>query len=244
MANSSLHRFGSYLLGTFVCVQLVYLPLANLVQLFPRQLPPLPDEVASRLQREGRSTNSDAGQAVLNNVGSACDRWAEITAQGQGWSLFAPRFGEAGTFLTLQVTTDQGPVELRSRFEPADVDHYIRFDVMHYRLFYREISYALLYWMWSPNSFADHGPEWRDAIREHVASYPHTLPAYVRSRLDTELPGVVVREAVVAVRVYLPKQNEMPRPEAITVPIGKWLPTEPGKVTPYDPVTKSYPVSR
>src|SRR4051794_9272217 len=106
MAQSFLHRVGSCLLGAFVCAQLIYLPLANLMQLFPRRMPPLPDEIPARLQREGRSTESDAGQVVLDNVGSACDHWAQVTAQGQGWSLFAPRFGEAGTFLTLHVQTD------------------------------------------------------------------------------------------------------------------------------------------
>jgi hypothetical protein len=243
MAKSFLYRLGSYLLGAFVCAQLVYLPLANLIQLFPRRMPPLPDEVPSRLQREGRSTESDAGQAVLDNVGMACDRWAQVTAQAQGWSLFAPRFGEAGTFLTLQVQTEAGPIELRSRFEPSDVDHYVRFDITHYRLFYRENSYAMLYWTWTPESFAERTADWRDAIRERVAAYPHTLPAYVRWRIGEELPGVAVREVIVAVRVYLPKKPGEARPDAVTVPIGKWLPDDPSHVIPFDPVTTSYPAS-
>ncbi|HEX3150528.1 MAG TPA: hypothetical protein VHR66_20790 [Gemmataceae bacterium] len=240
MANPRLHRLGSYLLGTFVCVQLVYVPLANFLQLLPRRMPPLPEEIASRLQREGRTTQSDAGQAVLDRVGSTCDRWAEVTDQGQGWSLFAPRFGSTGTFLTLQVATDAGLVELRSRFEPADVDHYVRYDVTHYRLFYREMSYAMVYWMWTPDSFVEHGPEWRDVIREHVAAYPNTLPAYVRWRLAEELPGVEVREVVVAVRVFVPAKPGEPRPEVVTVLIGKWLSDVPTEVMPFDPVTKEF----
>ena len=240
MTQSLWNRVASYLLGAFVCAELVYLPLSNIVQRFPRQLPPLPDEINGRIQREGRTTDSDAGQAVVDNVGTACDRWAEVTAQGQGWSLFAPRFGEAGTFLTLQVTTADGPVELRSRFEPADPDHYVRFDVLHYRLFYREMSYAFVYWMWKPDSFATQGPEWRDTIREHVGAFPHTLPAFIRWRLDQELPQGDVREVIVSVRVFLPAKPGEVRPPPVVLPLARWVPDRPGEATAYDPVTKGF----
>jgi len=110
MAHDQLRRPASYLLGAFVCAQLVYLPLANLLQLFPRKMPPVPDEILGRLQLEGRSTDSEIGQAILDDTGSVCDHYGEATAQGQNWSLFAPRFGEAGTFLALEVTTAYGPV--------------------------------------------------------------------------------------------------------------------------------------
>jgi hypothetical protein len=240
MARNRCRRLAPYLLGAFVCAELVYLPLANLLQLFPRRMPPVPDEILGRLQREGRSTESEAGQAVLDNVGAASDRYGEATAQGQNWSLFAPRFGEAGTFLTLEVATAAGPVELRSRFEPADPDHYVRFDVADYRVFYREMSFALVYWVWKPDSFATQGAEWRDAIREHVAAFRHTLPAYVRWRLDRELPGVAVRDVVVAVRVFpTPKPGES-RPAPATLPLAKWVPEQPGEVTAYDPVAQLF----
>ncbi len=230
----------SYMLGAFVCAELIYLPLANFLQLFPRQMPPVPDEILGRIQREGRSTNSDAGQAVLNQTGAACDRYGEATAQGQSWSLFAPRFGEAGTFLTLEVMTADGPVELRSQFEPADPDDYARFNFVDYRVFYREMSFALVYWMWRPDSFATRGPEWAVAIREHVAAFPHTLPAYVRWRLDRELPGVAVREVIVAVRVFLPPKPGEARPAPVTLPLAKWVPGRPGQVTAYDPIAAAF----
>src|SRR5437763_1120746 len=119
-------RLASHLLGAFICAELIYLPLANLLQPFPRQMPPLPDEILGRIQAEGRTTGSEPAQTLLDATGAVCDRYGEVTSQGQNWSLFAPRFGEAGTFLTLEVTTGDGPVELRSRFEPADPDHYVR----------------------------------------------------------------------------------------------------------------------
>src|SRR5215510_7072897 len=102
-------RLTRYLLGTFICVQLVYLPLANILERIPRSPDPLPDEILGRRnQREGRAVNSDSVQSTIDTVGVACDRWADGTGQTQGWSLFAPRFGEAGTFLTLIVTAKDG----------------------------------------------------------------------------------------------------------------------------------------
>lgn len=238
-----LRRFASYLLGAFICAELIYLPLANLLQFFPRQMSPLPDEMLGRIQREGRSTDSDAVQSVLDATGTVCDRYGEVTAQGQNWSLFAPRFGEAGTFLTLQVSTAAGPVELRSRYEPADTDHYVRFNLADYRVFYREMIYAVAYWHWRPDSFETLGPEWRDAVRDHVAAFRHTLPAYVRWRLDQELPGANVDEVVVAVRVFPPPKPGEARPAPVTLPLAKWTPARPGESLAYDPVTGGFPPS-
>jgi hypothetical protein len=240
MAQPRTRRLAAYLLGAFVCAELIYLPLANVLQLFPRRMPPVPDEILGRLQREGRSTRSDAGQVALDSVGAVSDRYGEATAQGQNWSLFAPTFGQAGTFLALQVTTADGPVELRSRFEPADPDHYVRFDVVNYRFFYREMSYAIVYWDWTPGAFAAQGPEWRDAVRRHVGTFPHTLPAYVRWRLDRELPGAAVREVIVAVRVFLPPKPGEGRPAPVTLPLARWAPERPVEVTAYDPVTQLF----
>src|SRR5262245_13907355 len=111
------HRIASYLLGVFVCAQIVYLPLANIIQRVPRRMPPLPDEMLVRHQCEGEVTTSEPVQSAIDAIGTATDRWGELTAQNQGWSLFAPRFGAAGTFLTLQVTAADGTTtELRSRF--------------------------------------------------------------------------------------------------------------------------------
>ena len=234
------NRLASYLVGAFVCAQLIYQPLANLLQLFPRRLPPVPDEMLGRIQREGRTTSNETAQSALDSVGTVCDRYAEATAQGQNWSLFAPAFGEAGTFLTLQATTADGPVELRSRFEPADPDHYVRFNLIDYRVFYREMSYAIVYWRWMPDSFAKQGPVWAAAVREHVVAFKHTLPAYVRWRLDRELPGVDVRAVAVTVRVFLPPKPGEKRPVPVTVPLAKWAADRPGEVLAYDPVTGGF----
>jgi hypothetical protein len=240
MVQLVVRKLAAYFLGAFVCAELVFLPLSNILQRVPRRVPPPPDEMFAPLRREGRATDSDVAQAAIDATGTACDRWMEATAQGQPWSLFAPRFGRNGTFLTLQVKTASGPVEMRSRFEPADVNHYVRYDLTHYRQFYREVSYSIVYWMWQPDSFDRQGPEWRDAIREYVGTFKHSLPAYVRWRLDGELPRADVREVIVAVRVFLPPKPGDVRPEPATLPLARWVPERPGEVAPYDPVSRQF----
>jgi hypothetical protein len=235
------HRLASYLLGAFVCAELIYLPLSNILQRVPRRMPLLPNEIIVRHQREGRATDSDTIQAAIDAVGSASDRWGEATSQTQGWSLFAPRFGKNGTFLTLEVVGANGQVtELRSRFEPADPDHYIRFDVTHYRLFYREMSYALVYWMWEPDSFETRGEEWRDVLRDYATTFRHSLSAYVRWRLAEEMSGADVRQVIVAVRVFQPPKPGESRPAPATVPMARWMPSRPEALSAYDPVSKGF----
>ncbi|HEY2909268.1 MAG TPA: hypothetical protein VGI99_03430, partial [Gemmataceae bacterium] len=75
-----LRRLGSFLLGAFVCAELVYLPLANFLQRVPRQPDLLPQEILGRHQREGRATGSDSLQSAIDSTGKICDRWAELTA--------------------------------------------------------------------------------------------------------------------------------------------------------------------
>jgi hypothetical protein len=239
-------RVTSYLLGGFVCVQLVYLPLSNLLQRVPRRMDPLPDEMLARYDREGRATAVEPVQCAIDAVGTASDRWGELTGQTQCWSLFAPRFGRAGTFLTLQVRSADGTTtELRSRFEPADPDDYVRFDLPHYRLFYREMSYANIYWTWEPDSFETRGEEWREVIRDYVTTYRRSLSAYVRWRLAEAYAGRPVRDVTVAVRVFLPpKPGVSPRPEPVTIPMARWVPDRPDVLAAYDPEMRTFAEQR
>jgi hypothetical protein len=227
-------RLASYFLGAFLCVEMLYIPLANFIQLIPREPAPLPEEISGRLQREGQATDVEPVQAAIDNTGHACDSWGEATGQGQGWSLFAPRFGEAGTFLTLDVLSDDGTrTELRSQFEPADPDHYVRFDVMNYRLFYREMSYALIYSTWTPESFAKQGEEWRQVLRKHVTTFRSSLSAYVLWWSKSERPDTNPIEVTISVRVILPPRNDQPRPKPEVVPLARWRENQ---LVPFDPI--------
>ncbi|HKB02441.1 MAG TPA: hypothetical protein VKD90_09480 [Gemmataceae bacterium] len=242
MRSPRLTRVASCLLGVFVCIELVYLPLSNAIQRVPRRMAPLPDELLTRFDREGRVTDVEPVQSTIDVTGTACDRWGQLTAQGQGWSLFAPRFGENGAFVTLHVTaTDGTTTELRSRFEPADPDDFVRLDLTNHRLFNREGSYAIVYAMWTPDSFAARGEDWRRAIAETVTTFRRSLSAYVRWRLREEYTGPAVREVAVAVRVFLPPSNGT-RPPPLAIPVAKWVPDRPDQLVPFDPVTGTFPV--
>jgi hypothetical protein len=240
MRYPRLRRLASYLLGAFVCIELVYLPLANVIQRVPRRMPPLPDEIRTRFDREGQVTYFEPAQCAIDATGTACDRWGELTAQSQLWSLFAPRFGENGTFLTLQVTgTDGTTTELRSRFEPANVDDYVRVDVTHHRLFNREGTFGIIYSLWTPDAFETRSEDWQRTIREWVTGFRRSLSAYVRWRLHEQYASKDIREVVVAVRVFLPPKNGS-RPPALAIPLAKWTQDRPDQLTPFDPVSGGF----
>jgi hypothetical protein len=163
-----------------------------------------------------------------------------LTAQSQLWSLFAPRFGENGTFLTLQVTgTDGTTTELRSRFEPANVDDYVRVDVTHHRLFNREGTFGIIYSLWTPDAFETRSEDWQRTIREWVTGFRRSLSAYVRWRLHEQYASKDIREVVVAVRVFLPPKNGS-RPPALAIPLAKWTQDRPDQLTPFDPVSGGF----
>ena len=124
-----------YLIGFFVCAQLVYLPLSNLMLVVPREPRPATAELIDAYQAEGRVSRFDAVQKPVEAVGDVCARWGELTSQPQGWALFAPRFGPAGAFLTLRFATPAGTTELRSPGEPADSAHYVRFNLVDHRAY-------------------------------------------------------------------------------------------------------------
>jgi hypothetical protein len=102
------------------------------------------------------------------------------------------------------------------------------------------MSYALVYSMWTPDEFASHGPEWREAVRDYVRAFRRTLPAYVRWRLRQDLPSADVREVVVAVRVFLPPKPGGGRPAPVSLPLARWVPGRPAEAAAYDPVTKDF----
>lgn len=235
-------RLPSYLVGVFVCVQLVYLPLSNLMLVVPREPGPATPEFIDAYQAEGRVSRFDMVQQPVEAVGDACSRWGELTSQPQGWALFAPRFGPAGAFLTLHVTTADGTsTELRSTFEPADPAHYVRFNLVDYRVYYREMGYAILYSTWTPDAFATDGESWRREIADHVRTFRRTIAAYVRWRL-TDAGFNEVREVVVGVRVFPGTEPgaDGPRPGPVFVPLALWEPNRPESVRPFDPVTGGY----
>jgi hypothetical protein len=222
----------------FVCVQLVFLPLSNLIQFVPREPTPLPDEILGRHQKV-RQVSPEPIQSAIDSVGHASDRWAEATAQNQSWSLFAPRFGSSGTFLTLDVRSRDGKrSEVRSRFEPADVSDYLRYDVLNYRLFYREMSFAFVYANWKTGGFEEQPDEWAKAIRKYVTTFRRSMIAYIRWRTNDGQP----EEIIVNVRVYPPPElgEANSKREAATLPLARWNREQPEQLEMFDPRTNRF----
>src|SRR5207249_11997774 len=93
---ASAPSLAAVLLGLFICVELLYLPLANLLKLVPLRKPAPRGELMDDPQIRATS-DRPAWLCPLDVVGTACDRWGELTGQLQGWSLFAPYFGRVGS---------------------------------------------------------------------------------------------------------------------------------------------------
>lgn len=136
------------LLGAAVVWQVAYLFLTNFWGLFPA----VPAEVLRYEMGEDRRVATLSGPRPESTVGrgmigTAMDRWGEVTGQWQGWALFAPNVPTASSFLALELrwhapksiardavseggSTPCPPpaiartVTLKSRFEPADPAHY------------------------------------------------------------------------------------------------------------------------
>lgn len=177
----------SFLLGAFICFQLVYLPVANVIKLIPMQLPESSGELDDDIQLRGNDLPESA-QVLFDAVGGVCLRWGELTGQAQGWSLFAPQFGHQAALPAVTLATID-PVAgrtvnqvFRSRFEPEDLGRWFRLPESSCRLFNYEYRLALLYWVWSPEMFAKEPEAWRAAATKRVLRQHRSMQSYLAWR--------------------------------------------------------------
>src|SRR5262245_60313801 len=103
-------------LGLFVLFLLAYLPVANVIKLYARQLPPPEGESTDDIQARGRAFDAEVPQLALDRLGDTVDRFGESSGIAQGWSLFAPRFGHQASMPAVEVAFTDGrpPTYLRS----------------------------------------------------------------------------------------------------------------------------------
>ena len=247
-APAPLTRWTSRAIGLFICVELIYLPLSNCMLLVPREVPPAPDELYVSYQEKGRVSRFDTVQAVPEGLGRICDRYGEFALKPQGWALFAPTFGGTGVFLTLHVEGADGAFhELPSRFEPADPSRYLQLILKDYRLFYRELPWAMIYSSWRPGMFESHGEEFRDGVAEVVHNFRKSMWNYVRWRLkESGLDPAGVSRVNVMVRAYPPREpgDTGPRPAPQLIPLARWHPDRPGAMEPWNPVTGQFDAAK
>jgi hypothetical protein len=244
----------SILLGAFVLFQLIYLPLSNLVQLAPRELPIESGERDIRVQREGTASSIRPIQEAINGIGTAIDRYGEFTGQVQAWSLFAPGFGQQAVFPIVECFFLDGQrlvkIKLRPTIEPADADDYFRWPGSYSRIAGYEFLLAAIYLNFSEESLAKRGAEWSEAVRDHVRQHQKSLEAYFRWNLRKvrrrypDLP--VPQEMVVQVHIVpSPKPGESTRPPTLTLPLARWIPSrQPERsflpIDAYDPVANEF----
>jgi len=240
-------------LGIFVLFQLVYLPLANLIQLLPREMPPARGELDSPAQREGTASDVRPIQEAINGMGTAVDHWGELSGQTQRWSLFAPDVSRQSCFPVMKFYC-VGPDEFATAtFKPdiaAEPDHYIRLPSPPCRLYAYESLLAVVFGNFNEQSLAEHPEQWRQAIRERTLRQQKSLEAYFRWNLDLfkkrypDEPAPV--EMVLRVLIIpAPKPGESDRPASFEVPLARWRPSEasrPGYAPfdVYDPVAKEF----
>jgi hypothetical protein len=243
----------SVLLGMFVLFQVVFLPLANLMQFVPRELPAEKGELNIHVQREGTVSNQRWLQEGINGLGSALDRWSELSGQGQVWSLFAPDFGKQSIFPEVQFNAANGQlwrVTIRSKRIPGDPAHYFRWPSSSSRPASYEFLLTSVYWYYTPESLEARPNEWRDAVLGRVREQQRSLQAYFRLQVrllrmtSKDIPDP--DEVILRVRIIpSPEPGSTIARPALTMPLARWFP---GKfpdpdflpVEAYDPVAKQF----
>lgn len=234
------------LLGLFILWQLLFLPAANFLSLFPA--PP-------------SAAGTTEGGSVLR---ATIRRWSDWTGQLEGWALYAPDVPKRAVFIATEFRWDDDsrwPVErprevVRSEIEPADPMAFYR-PFATFRLPCYEANLGLVMWTWDECDFAEHPEEWRTRIAEAVRRSALPAQAYLRWRLQEfrcAHPEHAAPEQVVLLgRIYaIPPPGT--RPWAWAGPfeqaVARWRPgvePPPGylPVEAFDPVMRCFqPVSR
>lgn len=242
------------LLGLFVAGQLVYLPLANLMQLVPREAPPEPPgELDVAVQTAGTASRYRLVQESINGLGDALDRWREFSGQAQVWSLFAPGFARQSIFPVVEVTSFDGGrpliASVRSGLEPDDPGDYFRWPGPSSRLAAYEFLLIVIYWHCDRESLETQAEFWRSAVRDRVRRQQRSLQAYFRwnAALFKKRYGALAPAAylTLSVKVYpSPAPGEARRAEPFIIPLARWSPDRPPEgalpVEAYDPVLKRF----
>jgi hypothetical protein len=240
----------SILLGLFVLCQLIFLPLANVMQLVPREMPVQKGEFDIRVQRDGTATNVRPIQDAINALGTAIDRYGEASGQVQAWSLFAPEFATQSVFPSVECVGLDRRVTIEPKHLPRDPAHYVRWPGPLSRLDSYDYLLAVVYAGYTEPSVAERGNEWRDAVRQRVRDQQRSLESYFRFNLklfrelhpDRPTPREMILNVIV---MPSPPPGQTERPASMTVPLARWVPDQPPApgylpIQAYDPVAKQF----
>jgi hypothetical protein len=220
----------SWLLGAFICVELLYLPVANVLKLVPLGKPLPRGELVDDPQF--RTSRGSDWLVPLEALGTACDRWGELTGQPQGWSLFAPHYGRMASMPVVVFIWREPPREVRvpSHFAPADAERPgARPPEPRCRLYLYEYRMAVAGWSWDPRPLAEQSETLAKNATEQAARLRRSIQAYLRwswdryrrAHPDERVPDVVELRAAL---YPAPDRETGVRPTGRDLPIAAWEP--------------------
>jgi hypothetical protein len=237
-------------LGGLIVWQLVFIPLANLLEFFPHRVR-VADEVTDLRELPAELLAPPPG---VHELATITDCWAQLTGQYQMWWLFAPQVPPQATFPAVELRWDDlpgrealPPVRLLSPCEPADKTSYFRPPGSGDRLYHYEMHLALGAVFWNEQEAAPHADQWRALFREVVQMQWKSMRAYLRWRIRNfaaehpELPSPDEATLVIRLVPTPPPGSDLNRPAPVSeLPFARWRVAESGPtgllpVEAYDP---------
>lgn len=234
-----------WLVGAFALWQLVFPPLANVLEFVPlRPTASDLDPPIETTQTWGRFTAVEPLQRSAEALGYTLAMWGELTGQEQGWNMFTPAFPPWTVVMAAEFHFPDGTTDrTASRFDPSPPRP--RVPLLYDREFNYEANVFMLAWHCHPESLAEQPDVWR-RLPERVRENEHLVTRWLSwqaKRYAAAHPGKPAPAEVVLVLRYIPT----PRPESGAVrpgferPFARWFPGGPKQpglmpLEGYDPV--------
>lgn len=228
-------------LGLFVGWHLLFLPLSNAMQFFPRSRVEEKGDVVLECQLVGVSTSNRSLQSAYDAVGHLVDRWSEVSGQHQSWQMFCPELPPNSLFPVFQLETRNGSVvERESRYQPEHLAPGIRPPLLNYRYHHVEVHAVVGLWHIPPEWMESKPEAWRDAIATWIDARPGTIQSVLqRSVLDSAMPNDVERVTMILRFVSKPLDSSHSTPTVHDVPFVRWT-VATGAWERYDAVLRTY----
>ena len=236
------------LVGLFAVWQLVYLPAANLVVFVPRRPagPPLHPAIGDGYQAKGTFAAFEPLQRAVDRGGDALERWAEVSGQEQGWSLFAPGLPPYSVFVAVEYHWADGTSDTAlSQYEPRDhLNPPVRAPLIHDRRFNFEMQFMYPVWYATPDLVAERPELWAD-LPDTVRAWRAEIRAWLGWRLAEYRAANPHRDrprAVVMKHRYIrmPKPGEPRDTREVTErPFARWHP-DTGELEAFDVMTMRF----
>jgi hypothetical protein len=220
-----------WLVGLFALWQLVFPPLANLMEFVPlRPTAYDTDPPIESTQRWGRFTDSEALQRAAEALGYTLAAWGEATGQEQGWNMFTPAFPPYTVVPIAEFHFPDGTTDrLASRFDPPDpANPRSRFPMLYDREFNYEANVFMLAWHCHPESLAEQPDVWRrlpERVRENESLITRWLSWQTRRYAAAHPERLPPAEVVLILRyIPTPPPDGGPLPPGFERPFARWFP--------------------